>query len=96
MNMRRSLVSRSNTAKLRQRYKTHKEYDRLMNIELDAILNTVSSSFSFLPNQYFIPIDQIIDTFCSITVKTQKCDDFSYEGAANASKPGEGQNTSPQ
>ncbi len=51
MNMRRSLVSRSNTAKLRQRYKTHKEYDRLMSVDLDAILDTVSTTFSIPPFQ---------------------------------------------
>ena len=61
MTMRKSLVSRSNTSKLRQRYKTQREYGMLMSVELDAILDTVSSTFSFLPNQNFIPIDELID-----------------------------------
>ncbi len=63
MNMRRSLVSRSNTAKLRQRYKTHKEYDRLMSVDLDAILDTVSTTFSIPPFQNFIPIDGLLTLF---------------------------------
>ena len=40
---RRSLVSRRNTAKLRQRMKNQRDFSRLMCIELDAIQNAVSN-----------------------------------------------------
>ena len=43
MTQRRSLVSRRNTAKLRQRMKNQRDYARLMCIELDAIENAVSA-----------------------------------------------------
>ncbi len=62
---RRSLVSRRNTAKLRQRQKNQRDHARLMCIELDVIENAVSTSesFAFSDKDIFGPSPWLLLTF---------------------------------
>ncbi len=77
---RRSLVSRRNTAKLRQRQKNQRDHARLMCIELDVIENAVSTSASFAlaSKDILSPYPLALTDFFSslFSASSKKCNNF--------------------